>query len=239
MRERWMIAALAASLLAGCTVGPKYQRPVVQVPDVFRGSTTPATELTSLADLKWFELFKDAQLQELIRSALVENYDLRDAVVRVDAASASLGITRADQFPSVGAGATVTTFRTSARGSLPLPPGFNPSRTFGGLTLNLLSYEVDLWGRLRRATEAARADLLATEENRKAVVTRLVSDVAIAYFNLLELEMKLEIARRTLATRQDSLRLITVRQQGGIATLLDLRQAEQLVYSATQTIPDT
>ncbi|MCI0423904.1 MAG: efflux transporter outer membrane subunit, partial [Acidobacteria bacterium] len=116
--------------------------------------------------------------------------------------------------------------------------GVNLDRTFGGVVLNLLSFEVDLWGRLRRATEAARANLLATEENRKAVVTTLVGDVATAYFDLLELDTELEIAKRTLATRQESLRLINVRQQGGVATLLDVRQAEQLVYGAAQTIPD-
>lgn len=105
--------------------------------------------------------------------------------------------------------------------------------------LNLLSFEVDIWGRLRRATEAARADLLATEENRKAVITTLVSDVASAYFNLLELDMELEIDKRTLVTREESLRLINMRQEGGVATMLEVRQAEQLVYSAAQTIPDT
>jgi len=104
--------------------------------------------------------------------------------------------------------------------------------------LNLLSFEVDIWGRLRRATEAARADLLATEENRKAVVTTIVGDVSAAYFNLLELDMELEIAKETLATRQESLRLIQTRQRGGVATMLDVRQAEQLVYGAAQTIPD-
>ncbi|MBO0719937.1 MAG: efflux transporter outer membrane subunit, partial [Blastocatellia bacterium] len=110
-------------------------------------------------------------------------------------------------------------------------------RTFGGIVSNL-SFEIDLWGRLRRATEAARADLLASDENRKAVITTLVGDVSSAYFDLLELDMELEIAKRTLATRQESLRLIQVRQQGGVATLLDVRQAEQLVYTAAQTIPD-
>jgi multidrug efflux system outer membrane protein len=122
---------------------------------------------------------------------------------------------------------------------LPLTEAFVPSqnRGFGEATLNLLSFEVDLWGRLRRATEAARANLLGAEENRKAVVTTLVSGVASSYFSLRELDAELEISLHTLTTRQESLDLIKTRQAGGVATLLDLRQAEQLVYTASQTIP--
>jgi outer membrane protein, multidrug efflux system len=240
MEKRWIIATLVVGLLTGCTVGPNYRRPAVKPPDVFRGSpdTTPPTDLTSLADAKWFELFKDSQLQELIRTALVQNYDLRDAVARMDAARANLGVTRADQFPSVAASGEITTFRNSTSGASPLPQGFQQNRTFGGVALNLLSFEADLWGRLRRATEAARADLLASEENRKAVIATLVSDVASAYFNLIELDSELEIARRTLTSRVGSLELIRIRRQGGVATLLELRQGEQLVYSAEQAIPN-
>ncbi len=235
-----MLVALTTILVLGCKVGPNYRRPVIHPPDVFRGTgvDTPPADATSLADLKWFEVFKDERLQELIQTALRQNYDLRDAVLRVDAARANLGITRADQFPSIDVSADITTLRRSTNGGFVLPFGFEQKRTFGSVFLNLLSFEVDAWGRLRRATEAVRADLLLAEENRKTVVTTLVSDVAAAYFNLLELDMELEIARRTLATREDSLRLIDVRQRGGVATLLDLRQAEQLVYTAGATIPD-
>jgi multidrug efflux system outer membrane protein len=241
MKTRLITTTLLIGVLTGCMVGPNYRRPVVKAPEAFRGSAnvTPPTDLTSLAGLKWFELFKDSRLQELIRTALVENYDLRDAVARVDAARANLGITRADQFPNVGASTDLTTLRTSTNGAFPLPPGFDQTRTFGTTALNLLSFEVDIWGRLRRATEAARADLLATEENRKAVVTTLVSDVASGYFNLLELDMELEIAKRTLTTREGSLQLIRSREQRGMATVLEVRQGEQLVYGAAQAIPNT
>jgi outer membrane protein, multidrug efflux system len=241
MKIRLMTITLMVSLLPGCTLGPKYRRPAVKAPEVFRGSAdaTPTSDLTSLADLKWFELFKDPQLQGLIRTALVQNYDLRDAVVRVDAARANLGITRADQFPNVAASADLTTLRNSASGTFPLPQGFNQARTFGTAALNLLSFEVDIWGRLRRATEAARADLLATEETRKAVVATLVGDVASGYFNLLELDRELEIAKRTLTTREGSLQLIRSREQRGLATLLEVRQGEQLVYTAAQAVPST
>ena len=239
MQKPWIIFTLVASLLTGCAVGPNYRRPAVKAPDVFRGSpdATPPTELTSLADIKWFDLFKDSQLQELIRIALVQNYDLRDAVARVDAARANLGITRADQFPNIAASADITTLRNSTSGAFPLPQSVQ-NRTFGGVALNLLSFEVDIWGRLRRATEAARASLLASEENRKAVITTLVSDVASAYFNLIELDSELEIARRTLTSRVGSLELIRIRRQGGVATLLELRQGEQLVYTAELAIPN-
>jgi outer membrane protein, multidrug efflux system len=241
MKKRLVMATLAASLFTSCTVGPTYRRPAVTPPAVFRGSgeTTPPADLTSLADLRWFDVFKDERLQEMVRTALVQNYDLRDAVARVDAARANLGITRADQFPTVDGSADVTATRFSSGGELPLPQGFPQNRTFGSVAINLVSFEVDLWGRLRRATEAARADLLANDENRKAVITTVIGDVASAYFNLLELDMELEIARRTLALREESLELIRVREQGGVATLLEVREGEQLVYGAAQVIPGT
>jgi multidrug efflux system outer membrane protein len=240
MNTRSITGAIIVALLAGCTVGPKYSRPVVQPPSVYRGSLDPAAAPSpdSLADLRWFEVFQDERLQELIRTALANNYDLREAVARVDAARANLGITRADQFPNLNASVEMTTLRNSSSGQFALPSAFRRDRTFGTVVLDLLSFEVDIWGRLRRATEAARADLLAADENRKAVVTTLVSDVATAYFNLIELDMELEIANRTLTTREESLRLIRIREQGGVATMLDVRQAEQLVYAAAQTIPD-
>jgi len=240
MKKRFMIGAVTLSLLAGCTVGPKYRRPTVKSPDVFRGTADPTAtpDPNSLADLKWFEVFKDSQLQELIRTALVENYDIRDAIARVSAARANLGIISAEQFPNVAGSADITTLRNSASGALPLPPGIGLKRTFGSVLVDLLSFEVDLWGRLRRQTEAARAQWRASEEDRRAVMTILVGDVASAYFSLLELDTELAISKRTLATREESLRLIRVRQQGGVATMLEVRQGEQLVYTAAATIPD-
>lgn len=240
MRKSLIAPLFVAALLAGCTVGPNYQRPTVQAPNAFRAAASAtASDPASLADLKWFEVFKDDKLQELERAALAQNYDLRDAAARVEAARANLGITRSNQFPNADANADISTVRLSRNGATPLPASFVPSqnRTFGGATLGLLSFELDIWGRLRRATEAARANLLGAEENRKAVMTTLVSDVAAAYFSLRELDYQLEISQRTLATRQESLELIKNRQAGGVATLLDLRQGEQLVYTAAETIP--
>lgn len=240
MRQLRFAAICAASLLAGCTVGPNYRRPAVSTPASFRAPTPVVSEeSSSLADLKWWEVFNDERLQELERTALAQNYDLRDAMARVEAARANVGIVRSEQYPNFGASADLSTVRSSRNGALPLPAALVPSqnRTFGGATVDLLSFELDIWGRLRRATEAARANLLSAEETRKAVITTLVSDVATAYFNLRELDYELDISRRTLATRQASLDLIKSRQSGGVATLLELRQGEELVYTASETIP--
>jgi multidrug efflux system outer membrane protein len=240
MRYRLIVTVFAAIGLSACTVGPNYRRPIVQTPQSFRSpEPLPANQSGSLADAKWFEVFKDDRLQDLIRTALAQNYDLRNAVANVEAARANLGITRSNQFPNVAAGGEIQFNRTSRDGSLPLPATFIPSqnRNWGQASLNLLSFELDIWGRLRRATEASRAQLLGAEENRKAVVTTLVSDVATNYFGLRELDYELDISRRTLGTREESLRLIQSRQSGGVATLLDLRQGEQLVFTAAETIP--
>ena len=226
-------------LLSGCMVGPDYQRPAVTTPDSFRGASAAIPpDKQSIAELRWFEVFQDEQLQELIRTALQQNYDLRDAVARVDAARANLGITQADQYPNFGIGADVPSRELSRRGEFTIPRGTSRQRTYGEVFLNLFSFEIDIWGRLRRATEASRADLLASDWNRKAVVTTLISDVATSYFSLLELDLELEIAKNTLATRSESLRLIKLQLQGGVSTLLDVRQGEQLVYGAAETIPD-
>lgn len=241
MRPGFLLCIAAAVALVGCTVGPNYTRPAVQTPQTYRSPEPQATpETASLADLKWWEVFKDEKLQGLVRTALVENYDLRDAVTRVEAARANLGITRSQQFPNFDATGNLSTIRLSRDGSLPLPVSFAPSQniTYGQATLNLLSFEIDIWGRLRRATEAARANLLSADENRKAVVTTLVSDVATSYFSLRELDYELEISQQTLATRQQSLKLIQTRHGGGVSTLLDQRQGEQLVDTAAETIPE-
>ncbi len=241
MRASYCLAfAAVAVLFSGCTVGPNYKRPQVSVPASFRApEPLPEAQAASLADLKWFEVFRDAQLQGLIRVALVQNYDLRDAIARVDEARANLGITRSDQFPQATASGNVQFTRLSRDGQFPLPASFVPSqnRNWGQAGLNLLSFQLDLWGQLRRATEAARANLLDADWNRKTVITTVVSQVAADYFQLLELDSELEISKNTLETRRQSLALTQERQNHGIATLLDVRQAEQLVDSAAESIP--
>jgi NodT family efflux transporter outer membrane factor (OMF) lipoprotein len=239
MMRRALVTSIAV-FLGGCTVGPNYRRPAVAIPPGFRApAPAPPAQAASLADLKWFEVFEDHELQGLIRTALEKNYDLQGAVARIDVARAGLGIARSTQFPSFGVGGNVEINRLSRDGATALLPAVlpNQNRNFGTAFLALLSFEVDIWGRLRRATEAARATLLGAEENRKAVVTTLVGDVATAYLTLRELDDVLEISARTLRTREESLELTRSRQQGGVATLLDLRQSEQLVDTAAQAIP--
>ena len=240
MNRRILLPVLLSALGAGCLVGPNYKRPAVAIPTTFRApEPLPAGQAASLADLKWFEVFKDDRLQDLIRTALVKNYDLRDAVLRVEEARANLGITRSNQYPNVSAAGALDFTRLSRDGATPLPPAFlpNQNRFWGTAALELLSFEIDIWGKLRRATEAARANLLGEEENRKAVVTTLVSDVATAYLTMRALDYELEISRRTLQAREESLALTKSRQKGGVSTLLDLRQAEQLVDTAAEDMP--
>ena len=234
-----LIATLVISLLVSTSLGQKkYQRPSVKTPDTFRGANgTP--DQTSIGDLKWFEVFKDEELQQLVRTAMVQNYDLRTAVARINAARANLGLARSDQFPQFAVSADLTTTRTSKNGPVGFADKGGRTRSFGSVLLNLLTFELDVWGRLRQQTQAARAELRASEEDRKAVLTTVVADVATGYFSLLELDGELDIDKRTLATRQDSLQLIRARYQGGVANLLDVRQAEELVYEASKTIPDT
>jgi multidrug efflux system outer membrane protein len=241
MRTSFYIGiAVAAVTLAGCTVGPNYKRPQVAVPQSFHApEPLPESQGASLADLKWFEVFRDPQLDDLIKVALVQNYDLRDAVARVDQSRANLGITRSNQYPQVSASGDLQFTRLSRDGQFPLPASFvaNQNRNWGEAALNLLSFQVDLWGQLRRATEAARANLLNADWNRKTVISTVVSQVATDYFQLLELDSELRISQSTLTSRQESFKLTLDREMHGIATELDVRQAEQLVESAAESIP--
>jgi multidrug efflux system outer membrane protein len=239
MRHRLIAVLIATSFLTNCTLGPDYHRPSVQVPQAFHAAEQlPSSQAASFADLTWWQVFRDEELQSLIKTALEQNYDLRDALAHVEMAQANLGVTRSDQFPQINAGGDVNVNRLSRNGAFPLPASLVPSqdRTWGEAQLNLLSFEVDLWGRLRRATEAARANLLSAEENRKAVITTLISNVATQYFTLRELDAELEIARQAIAKRQESLDLTASRRKYGIATDLDVKQAEQLVDTADVTI---
>jgi multidrug efflux system outer membrane protein len=235
---RTILAITLFSLTIGCRVKSTYQRPVVPAPPSFRGAPpSVASETASIADQKWFEIFKDEKLQALIRAAQGNNFDVREAVARVEATTASYGLTRSNQFPEAGVAADATAMRFSRGGNFPFPEGISQKRTFGTFTLNLLSFEADVWGRLRNATEAARAEVLAAEENRNAVLMTIVSQVASAYFSLLELDAELEIATRTLATRESSLALIRRRERAGLATSLEVREGEQLVHMAAQELP--
>jgi len=227
-----MCAVAALATIAGaCTVGPDYKRPVVETPAAYRGVDAAATgDAPSLADQEWSALFQDEALQSLIRRALAQGYDVRVAAARVLEAQAQLGVTRADQFPTVSGQASVVGQRGSSATN-------SASRTVAGTQLQVTSaWQLDFWGRYRRATEAARAELLASEWGRRAVMTTIVSEVAQGYFRLRMLDASLELATSTLELRRESLQLTQVREQGGDTSLVDVRQAEQLVYEATGEI---
>jgi len=196
-----------------------------------RASFTAQTKLAALGDQKWWDVFQDDQLRTLIRTALTQNYDSRIAASRVLEAQAQLGITRADQFPSVGAGAGISDTRNSQSKFL---PAFETST--GQVNL-AAAWQLDFWGKYRRATEAARANLVASEWARREVLSTLVANVASAYFQLRALDLELEISKRTLNSRQESLRLARILADGGSTSLLDVRQAEQLVFTASAEIP--
>jgi len=232
MRTRALL--LSALLLAGCTVGPDYRRPELSVPADFRGRAPDAPAgPESLGDVNWWKIFEDESLQTLIRTALTENYDLRIATARILDARARVTFNRSFQFPDLSASASAPyTYIPGDRMPTQFRETFAPLGTFD------LFWEIDFWGRFRRATEAARADLLGSELAQRFVMTTLVSDVATAYFQLRELDMELEIAQRTLASRQNSLRLVQLRQQGGVSGMMDVRQAEVLLYTAGEAVPD-
>ena len=228
--------SVIALLAAGCAVGPKYKKPVIDTPGAFRGensSPASAASADSLGNEKWWEVFDDPVLQQLIRTALQQNYDLRIAASRVLQAQAQLGITRANQFPMAGAGAQAFSERNPKISSA--FPSYEANA--GQLDLSVI-WNLDFWGKYRRQTESARASLLASEWGRRAVLTSVVSSVATAYFQLRELDSALRISKDTLNSRQDSLRLTNVLAKNGSASLLDVKQSEQLVYTAAETIPD-
>jgi multidrug efflux system outer membrane protein len=223
-----------ALLTSGCTLGPNYRRPAVAVPGSYRGaisSEAAQTQLAPLGDQKWWDILQDEQLRMLIRTALTQNYDSRIAASRVLEARAQLGITRGDQFPGLSAGAGISDNRTAQSKFL---PAFETSTGQANLSA---AWELDFWGKFRRATEAARANLLATEWARQEVVSTLVANVASAYFQLRALDLELEISQRTLNSREESLRLTRILSDGGSTSLLDVRQAEQLVFTASAEIP--
>jgi multidrug efflux system outer membrane protein len=227
--------AILASAAAGCTVGPNYKRPPVTTPDTFRGAPAAqatAAQAASIGDQRWTQVFQDEPLQALITTALAENFDVRIAASRILQAQALYRVTRADQFPTVNGEAQAQGQHGTVIAGQSLP-------TVGSGQLGVaLSWELDFWGKYRRASEAARAEIRATEWGRRAILTSLVSQVSSAYFELRALDLELEIARRTLSSRQESLQLTQVRESGGVTSLVDVRQAEQLVHTANGEIVD-
>ena len=232
-----LVIPAALVFTASCTLGPNYRRPSVAIPSTFRDVTGPATqaESVSLADTQWFDLFRDDTLTQLVRTALVQNFDLRIASERVLQARDRFRIARADRFPVVVGTAAASENRVSEAGPRPLPAAVGPEVADFQVGFGL-GWELDVWGRLRRLNEAARAQYLATEEARRGIITTLVADVTDAYFFLQTLDRQLLIARGTRDVAADGLRLTQLRRERGVATALDTRQAEQLLYTATAQI---
>ncbi|MGA2846448.1 MAG: efflux transporter outer membrane subunit [Candidatus Acidiferrales bacterium] len=231
----WISLSLASvltfSLVGGCAVGPNYHRPAVQTPIAYRDlSDNPQAQAqaASFADLPWWQVFQDPQLQDLIRTALKQNYDLQIATERINAARAQVAITRSSLFPQVSGDANFAGGKSQ----------------FFPLKANLLelaadvSFQLDFFGQLRRATEAARAQLLATENGQRTVTLTLVSDVASAYFSLLQLDLELQITKDTVETQEGSVRLTSLRLDHGVATKLDVLQAQQVLDTANAQLPD-
>jgi outer membrane protein, multidrug efflux system len=222
----WPTILFLLLLICGCAVGPDYQRPGYPVPATFRGEGKDIPKETaeaSFGDLRWFEVFKDGQLQELINIALKENYDEQ------------VTIQRSFLFPTVNAGGQMESIRTSERGFTPQQPRLE--RT-AGLIFGDLAWELDFFGRIRRATEAARAEFFASEENRNFVIQTLVTDLARAYIELRALDQQLDISERTVKIREESLKLVQARFDYGWDSLTPVLMTENLVYGARAVVPD-
>jgi multidrug efflux system outer membrane protein len=225
--------ALGIAMLPACmSVGPDYQRPQIDTPGQWPGTT--ATETPSPT---WWKSYSDPALDRMIDEALMHNLDLRRAIARVDEARAALGITRADQYPGVSANAEASRNRISQESVISVPPGVDPKYNDYRATLNA-AYEIDFWGKYRRATEAARAELLGSQFNREAVRLALVADVAKGYFALRALDAQVAITRRTLSTRQASTALQRMRFEAGVASEFDLRQVEAESAQAQALLPN-
>lgn len=235
MRLRSMLS-LYCLLLAGCALGPDFQRPAVSTPSEFRGAANTTVSTNSFAELGWWEVFQDPTLQQLIRTALSNNKDLRLAAARIDESRAVFRIAKGELLPTLAGSGSYQRTKSTELGSTPIPAIVkNPADTFA--LVGSASYEIDFWGRIRRQTEAARAQLLATEAAQQTVRASLVADVAATYFDLLELDTELAISRRTLASREQSLKLVNSRHDQGVVSRLDVRQVEVLVTTAAKTIP--
>lgn len=237
MRTRLILLGMIL-LTCSCAVGPNYQRPGYPAPAAYRGEgpgipSQPAG--ASFGDLKWFEIFKDPKLQELIEIALKENYDVQIAAQRVLAARERVTIQRSFLFPFLNAGGQLESIRTSEKG---LAGSVIRQERMAGLVYGDLSWELDFFGRIRRATEAARAEFFASEENRKFVIQTLVSDLARAYIELLALDKQLDISNRTVKVREESLALVKARFDYGWDSLTPVLMTENLLYGARSVVPD-
>src|SRR5438132_1705005 len=225
---------VAAALLGGCAIGPNYKRPSVAEPPTFRGQAT--AEAASLADAPWWEVFQDPSLKALIREALHNNYDVRIAAARVQEARANLSIARSDLYPSFDYSGGVSRSKVGP-GVQGRPGGPVPNATNAYFATMSASWELDIWGRVRRSNEAALASLLATEDARRGVWLTLVSDLAQAYFELLALDVRLQIARDSTNAYQRTFNLFLDRFEQGVASKLETSRAQGALGEAQANVP--
>ena len=234
MRRSAIALAVFTLVLAGCMLGPDYQRPSIDAPGVFRFEDKAAKDL---ANTGWWEQIKDPVLNDLIRTALAENKDVKIAAARLEEYLGKYGVSRSQLFPQVGANANGSRNRaTQSAVPAALPPDVDPQYTNIQATL-YASWEIDVWGKIRRLNEAARADLLATEEGRRATILTLVASVASAYINLRDLDRQLEIAKATTASRAESVKVFQLRFSGGVVSQMELAQNQSEYEAAAATIP--
>jgi multidrug efflux system outer membrane protein len=234
MMKRVLTFVITLLVLAGCALGPDYRRPEITEPPAWQIDTKQAQETANTA---WWKQFNDTVLTELIDTALKENYDLRVATARVEEFYGLYGATRADLFPQIGYGGSAGKARASEKGPFALTPGTGTIYSLYQAEFSA-SWEIDLWGKIRRATEAAKADLMAAEENRSGVILSLVTTIATAYIDLRSLDQQLEIARQTARSREESVRLFELRFKGGNISEMELSQVKSEYYVALAAIPD-
>jgi multidrug efflux system outer membrane protein len=220
-------------MFGGCKVGPAYKRPVMNVPAGYRGQSAAATN--SVADLSWWQLFQDVELQRLIREALTNNYDLKIAIARMEQARAQTAAVRSQLFPQINYEAIAGGGKNVSGINEPSPTG-TEGDVFGG-DVNA-AWEIDLWGRIRRQTEAARDQYLATQEARHDILSSLIAQVAQSYFQLLNLDRQLAIANESTNSYGQSLKIFNQRLKGGVASKLETDSAEALLDAANASVPD-
>lgn len=230
--QRTLLALLALVLIGGCAVGPSYKPPTVAAPEDFRFSVAQSTN--SMGDLPWWEVFKDPALQDLIRIAITNNYDLKRAVARVEQARQQVTVARSPLFPQIGYGGDIGRGKNALGNSL--TPNNGTTTSSAQINVNAV-WEIDFWGRIRRLTEAARAQYLATDEARRGVMITLVSDVATAYFTLLDLDQELQIQRAATNAYTGSYRIFNDRRINGVASRLETERAAAALANAAAAIP--
>jgi len=232
--NRLITLSMTLLMLAGCAIGPDYRKPETASPPVWMVDMQQAKDTANTA---WWEQFNDPALNNLITIALQQNYDLRIATARVEEYYGRYGATRADLFPQVGYGASGSRVQMSEKGPLALTPGSSSLYSSYDAQFSA-SWEIDLWGKIRRATEAARADLMTAEDIRSGVILSLVTSVATAYVDLRSLDQQLEIARQTIKLREESVKLFDIRFKGGNISEMELSQVKSEYYVALAAIPD-